>query len=507
MTQERNYSFSQVIGLIGGFILFVILIILSSYTSNKIPLYMASVAVLMAVWWMTEALPLGATSLLPLILFPLCGISGITDTASQYFNSTIFLFLGGFLIAIAMETWDLHKRIALNIILILGTGYSGIILGFMISTAFLSMFISNTATALMMLPIGLSVISKIRDINNKSDNEKFSISLMLGIAYSASIGGLATLIGTPPNLVYIRILRITFPESPEISFGWWMIFALPIAIIMLVIAWLLLTKILYKIKMKKPIDKSIILGEYKNLGKAGYEEKIVFIVFIITALLWIFRIDMDLGTFTIPGWSNLFENSKFIDDATIAIFMSLILFIIPSKKDKKQRLLSSKSFSKIPWEIVLLFGGGFALAQGFQISGLSELLGNQFSLFSNVSPLIMIFLVCFGMAVLTEFTSNTAITQTMLPILAVISVSMRINPIFLMIPATLSASLAFMLPVSTPPNAIVFSSGHVTIKQMLRTGILLDLIGICFISLLLYFFGDLLWGINPNEIPVWAIPK
>jgi len=502
-----NYTKSQLTGLLAGLLFFIILLFVSTSTKNQLAVNMSAVALLMATWWVTEAIPLGATSLLPVILFPLLGISTGNQAASEYFNSTIFLFLGGFLIAIAMETWNLHKRIALIIIMFLGSNSSGIILGFIIASAFLSMFISNTATALMMLPIGISVIKKMQETHNDKESDKFSVSLMLGIAYGASLGGIATLVGTPPNLAFIRIFNLSFPDAPEISFGTWTLLVLPITIIMIFITWLFMTKILYKVKGNNALDKSLIKDEYNALGKPSYEEKIVLVIFIVTAFLWIFRTDLNLGFTIIPGWINFFGSSEFIDDSTVAIFMSLLLFILPSKTNEQKRLLNLKSFGKIPWEIVLLFGGGFALASGFQSSGLSVLICNQLEFIQGIHPLLMIIIVCFTMAFLTEFTSNTAITQTMLPILAALSVAMKINPMFLMIPATLSASLAFMLPVSTPPNAIVFSSGKVTIKQMLRTGIILDLIGIIILSVVFYYLGDFMLGINPNEFPVWAMPK
>ncbi|MFH1049297.1 MAG: SLC13 family permease [bacterium] len=507
MTENRKYSNSQITGFVSGIVLFALILFFGAGSVNPTAYNMAATAVLMAVWWISEAIPLGATSLIPVVVFPLLGISSGTDAASEYFNSTIFLFLGGFLIAIAMERWNLHKRIALIIILFLGSGSSGIILGFMLATAFLSMFISNTATALMMLPIGISVIHKMQESYKGKDADNFPVSLMLGIAYGASLGGIATLVGTPPNLAFVRIFHISFPESPEISFGNWMLLGLPIAIVMLFLTWILLTKILYKLKNKTSFDKQLLREEYKLLGKPGFEEKCVLAVFVLTAVLWVFRADLSFGSFVLPGWSNLIGNSKYIDDSTVAILMSLLLFILPAKTGERKRLLNAKSFGKIPWEIVILFGGGFALASGFQSSGLSELLGNQLTALSGIPPILMIVIVCFCLTFLTELTSNTATTQTLLPIIAAISVAMRINPLFLMIPATLSASFAFMMPVATPPNAIVFSSGKVTIKQMATTGLILNLVGIVVVTLMFYFLGDFLFGINPNEFPLWAVPK
>jgi sodium-dependent dicarboxylate transporter 2/3/5 len=495
------------IALILAILFLMFFIFISNSSTDSLAMKMTGVAIMMAVLWVSEAIPLGATSLLPIVLFPLLGISEAGSVASEYFNNTIFLFVGGFLIAIAMESWNLHRRIALLIIMFLGSGSSGIVLGFLIASAFLSMFISNTATALMMLPIGLSVVTKMNQLHAGKDADKFAVSIMLSIAYGASLGGIATLVGTPPNLAFVRIFQISFPDAPQISFGMWTLLVLPITVIMLLVAWVLMTKILYRVKNNAVISKSMVKDEFLTLGKTSYEEWVVLVVFVLTALLWIFRTDLNFGFATLSGWSSILGNNKFVDDSTVAIFMSLILFVIPSKNFNSKRLLNLDAFGKLPWEIILLFGGGFALASGFQSSGLSQMICNQLETIKGLPPLLMIMIISITMAVLTEFTSNTAITQTMLPILAALSLAMKLNPMLLMIPATLSASLAFMLPVSTPPNAIVFSSGKVTIRQMFKTGLLLDIIGVILVSVLFYYLGDFMLGINPNQFPLWAVPK
>ena len=450
----------------------------------------AAVAALMAAWWIFEAVPLAVTSLVPLVLFPFLGVLSSSNTATQYMNSTIFLFIGGFIIAIAMERWNLHKRIALKVIGFAGRTPSKIVLGFMVASAFISMWISNTATAVMLLPIGLAIIYKLEEEYGEEKTRKFSLALMLGIAYSCSIGGIATLIGTPPNLVFMRIYKISFPNNPEILFGNWMKFALPISIVMLIFVWILLTKVLYRSDKEFSVDDEIITSEKQKLGMMSYEEKAVMVVFVATSLLWIFRVELDLGFAKIPGWSMLFPSMKFIDDGTVAITMGVLLFIIPVKSNSSGRLfiLEHDAIRKIPWDIILLFGGGFALAAGFVSSGLSQIIGQQFASLKGVNIIFVIAAICAVMTYLTELTSNTATTQVVLPILASLALELQINPMLIMIPATLSASFAFMLPVGTPPNAIVFSSQRLRVADMARSGMAINIFGIITVTLFTYFF-------------------
>jgi len=464
---------------------------------------MAAIAALMAILWITETIPLAVTSLIPLIFFPVFGLLSAEEIASSYMNSIIFLFLGGFLIAIAMEKWELHKRIALKIITIFGGTPNSIIIGFMASGALLSMWISNTATALMLLPIGLSVINKLETEFGKEKSHQFTVILLLSIAYSCTLGGVATLIGTPPNLVMVKMLNVLFPNAPEITFGNWMILTLPISMIMLIIVAIFLTKVLYKIDREIKLDKNFIKGEYKQLGRFSYEEKAVSIVFLFTALLWIFRSDIYFGFMTIPGWSNLLPTKEFIDDGTVAITMAFILFLIPSKSNKTT-LLDFQAFNKIPWGIILLFGGGFALAKGFSTTGLSFYIGEQLKGLQNISPLLIIIISAFTLSLLTELTSNTAVTQMILPVAASVSVAIGLNPVLLMITVTISASMAFMLPVATPPNTIVFSGGRIKTIEMAKTGLLLNIFGAIIVSLLVYYLGNLVFGLN--TFPAWAKP-
>ena len=501
----HKFEVKQKVGLYLGPILALILLVFFDLDPNN-PLVTrtAAIAILMAVWWITEAIPIAATALIPVVLFPIFGVMSGRDVAPQYFNNIIFLFIGGFIIALAMQKWNLHRRLALKIIMLIGVSRKKVILGFMVATAFLSMWISNTATAMMMLPIALAVIAKLDENFGAKKVRKFSIGLLIGVAYAASIGGIGTLIGTPPNLAFIRIFQIYFPEAPDISFANWLMFGLPFVIVFLLIAWQFITLIFVRGEANLRADVEIFRSEYSRLGKIKFEEKVVLIAFALVALLWIFRKDLDFGSLTIPGWSGLFPESLFIDDGTVAVTIAMLFFLIPARSDGKGRLMDWHTAVKLPWGIVILFGGGFALAAGFEHSGLSNWLGGQLTGFSHFPPLLIIVVVCLMMTFLTELTSNTATTQMILPILASLAVAIKINPLMLMIPATLSASCAFMLPVATPPNAIIFGSGRITVNQLAKTGVLLNLIGVIIITLAIYLLGLYVFNIDLGRYPEWG---
>jgi sodium-dependent dicarboxylate transporter 2/3/5 len=469
---------------------------------------MAAVAGLMAVWWVTEAIPLATTSLLPIVMFPLMGIMTPAATAPLYFNSTIFLFIGGFIIALAMEKWNLHKRIALLVIRAVGGGPARLVLGFMVASALLSMWISNTATAVMMLPVGLSIILKMEEEFGQQASHKFSVALMLGIAYAASIGGMATLVGTPTNLAFQQIFEQTFTGGPGVSFGSWFIMALPIALFLLLAAWLVLTKVLYRPAAHLKVDQRIVKREYKELGPVSFEERIVLAVFLLTALLWVFRTDITLGFVDIPGWSNLLPESVSLDDGTVAMIMALLLFFIPTRsanaRTNSATIVDATVFRQLPWGVIILFGGGFALAKGFEDSGLATYLGSQLTGLAAFSPLVMVTSINVAMTFLTELTSNTATTQMILPVLASLGVAVAENPLLLMIPATLSASCAFMMPVATPPNAIVFGSERVRIWEMVKAGLFLNFIGIAVVTGVVFLWGTVAFDITPGVQPQWA---
>ena len=460
----------------------------------------------MAVWWVTDAIPLFATALLPLVLYPLLGILSGSETAPIYFNGTIVLFLGGFMIALAMERWNLHRRIALGIIHAVGGGPARIVLGFMIAAAFLSMWIANTATTLMMVPIGLAIVLQIEDASGEEPSRNFSVGLMLGIAYGATVGGITTLVGTPPNLSFARIFAILFPDAPPIAFGQWLLTALPVGVALLAVAWLLITRILYPAPRDLTVRREAVAEERARLGAISFEERVVLGVFVATALLWVSRVDLELGFLAIPGWSRLLPHPGLVDDGTVAIALSSLLFLIPTRNRDggRTRVMGPDVIPRLPWNIVLLFGGGFALAHGFQATGLARLIGGHFGVLESLPVFAVMVVVCLALTFLTEFTSNTATTEMILPILASVAVATGIHPLVLMIPATLSASCAFMLPVATPPNAIVFGSNRIKVAEMARAGIFLNLIGALLIATTVYTVGLAVFDIDPAVLPDWA---
>lgn len=465
---------------------------------------MASVAGLMIVWWITEALPLAATALVPLVLFPLLGITSGKEVAAVYMNSTIFLFIGGFVLALSMQRWGLHTRIALRVIGWFHGSAMFMLLGFMVTSAFLSMWISNTATATMLLPIGLAVYSRAADQLDEADRQKLLTALMLGIAYSCSIGGTGTLIGTPPNLAMQRIFEITFPAAPEISFAQWILFAMPLTLSMLFITWLVIA-CRYTGRGFVPLRFSSAEIDDLSTRPMSFEEKAVAVVFMLTALCWMFRQDIVIGGFIIPGWSNLFDNARLINDGTIAIAAALVLFCIPARNRQHfTRIADSDIIGNLPWNIVLLFGGGFALAKGFTVSGLSETIGQQFIDMQELEPAALVAGVSSIVVFLTEVTSNTATSQILLPVVASVARQIEINPLLLMLPVTLSASMAFMMPVATPPNAIVFASGRLLIRDMIKTGFIINIIAIILITLLTWYIGRAIFDIDMTTMPHWA---
>lgn len=442
-----------------------------------------------AIWWITEAIPIAVTALLPIVLFPLTGALDVKSATAAYGHRYIFLYMGGFIIAIAIEKWNLHKRIALNIIQIIGTDVSKIILGFMLATAFMSMWISNTATSVMMLPIGMAIISQLKDnpATVEDENQIFGKALMLAIAYSASIGGIATLIGTPPNLVLAGVVQELY--GVEISFSKWFMFGLPISIILLFLAWQYLTKVAFKFEQKEfPGGKQEINRLLKELGNISYEEKLVLVVFIFTALMWISR-------------SFLQKFIPNLDDTVIAMFSGILIFILPNK-ERTRKLITWEEAVKMPWGIIILFGGGMALAEAFKVSGLAEWLGGQMTLLQGLTIFALILILIASVNFLTEITSNLATTAMLLPILAPMAFTLNMHPYILMVAATVAASCAFMLPVATPPNAVVFGSGYLRIPDMVRTGIWINVISIFLISVFVYFLLPSLWNFEPNTFPL-----
>ena len=475
--------------ILGPLMFFVILLFFHPSGLNDQSNAVLAATIWIAIWWIFEALPIAVTALLPIVLFPIAGGMDLAQTTASYGHKLIFLIMGGFMIAIAIEKWNLHKRIALNIIYFIGTDLRKIILGFMAATAFLSMWISNTATAVMMLPIGVVIIKQLKDNPNTDENENniFGKALMLAIAYSASIGGIATLIGTPPNLVMAGIVSQVY--GYEISFLEWIVFGLPVSMLLLAICWVYLTRYAFTFKQDKfPDGREEILKLKNELGVISYEQKIVGLVFISVGFCWITRSFLLQKIF--PA----------LDDAIIAIIFAMILFII-NAKSKNKKILEWKEAVKMPWGILLLFGGGMSLAKAFDVSGLAIWIGNQITAFGNFDLFLFLILLVTVINFLTEVTSNVATTAMLLPVIAPIALELDVHPFILMTAAAVSASCAFMLPVATPPNAIVFGSGYLRIPDMVKKGFLLNIISILIIVLMVYYLLPVVWEIDKDIFP------
>ena len=444
---------------------------------------LASVA-WVAIWWITEAIPIYATALLPLILFPLTGGLSLTETTASYGHKYIFLYMGGFMLAIAIEKWNLHRRIALTIINLIGTNVINIILGFMLATAFLSMWISNTAATVIILPIAMAIVTQLNDNPDTEINENkiFGKALMLAIAYSASIGGISTLIGTPTNLVLAGVVQTTFGK--EITFSEWFVLGFPIAITLLFICWYYLTRFAFTFKQKEfPGGRKEISSRLKALGRIAFEEKMVLAVFGLTGFAWISR--SFLLQKLIPA----------IDDTIIAVCAVIILFLLPTSK-KGVSLLPWQDAVKLPWGILLLFGGGLTLAVGFESSGLALWIGGKLAAL-QVLPFILLLLILITIVnFLTEITSNIATTAILLPVLVSLAPVLGVHPYYLMIAATLAASCAFMLPVATPPNAVVFGSGYLEMGDMVKKGFWLNIISIIILTAVVYLVLPLVWDLS-----------
>jgi len=443
---------------------------------------------LMATWWITECIPIYATAFVPIALFPLLGILDANTTTENYGHNYVLMLLGGFFLAKSIELSGLHKRVALYIISKLGTSRKRIILSFMIATAFLSMWIANVAVVLLMLPIALAIVDK--EEENEDRNPKFGLALMLAIAYAASVGGTGSLIGTPPNMVFAGVFAKTFPEYPEIDFLQWMKLGTPIVLIILPIIWIYVTKY-FKIHGHFAGSKIIVQQEIKAMGKITTMEKRVFWVFLFTAVGWVFRRDIELENFIIPGWSSLLGIKDYVHDSTVAIITALLLFSIPSGKTKSsqpKRLLDWDSASKVPWGVVMIVGGGYAIADSFNHTGLAEYLGAQLSFISEYPMLMILIIVITLMIFITEINSNTATANIFLPVLAAMAIAGNINPILIMVPATFACSFSFMLPSGTGTNAVIFGSNRVTIPEMAKCGFGLNLLCVILLTILMYMY-------------------
>ncbi|MFY2828640.1 SLC13 family permease [Staphylococcus arlettae] len=471
----------QRIGLFLGPLLFLIVFFIPSITGlDHAPHAVLAVTVFVATWWITEAIPIPATSLIPLILLPLTGGTDEQVASSAYADPIVFMYMGGFIIAVAIEKWNLHRRIAMTIISMMGSSSNHVILGTMIATAFISMWISNAATALMMLPIALALIEEIKTAKFLSPESahKFSKALLLTVAYSASIGGLATLIGSVPNAVFAAVAASSLDRS--VSFAQWMLFALPITIILLIVLYLLLTKWLFKIDDADQVSSDFAKKELHNLGPMSYEEKLTGLVFLIVSVLWI-------SSSALPA-------SLHLSDTVIAMIGAVLLFLIPARADKGG-LLVWKDMSKLSWGILLLFGGGLSLAAAFEDSGLTKWFGGMLGIVEPLPLILIVIVLTTGILFLTEVMSNTAVSNMLMPISIGLAAAINQDPFFIMGVVALSSTCAFMLPISTPPNAAVFSSDELDMKDMIKAGFILNIFTIIIISFFVYFWLPMAFGL------------
>ncbi|SHK80797.1 SLC13 family permease [Halomonas caseinilytica] len=484
MAQSRNDtppspSVAARTGLVLGLVFLLLTLIIPAPSGmSPVAWHCVGMALLMASWWSTEAIPIPVTSLVPMVLAPALGIEGIKETAASYANPIIYLFLGGFLLGIAMQVWNLHRRVALQVLRVVGSEPKRQIAGFMIATGFISMWVSNTATAIMMLPIGLSVLSLLEHSDPKELN-RFATALLLGIAYSASIGGVATLIGTPPNALLAGYLSDSM--NIDLGFAQWMLIGLPISIAMMVVAWWWLCRGDFQLATGGSESADMIHRELAEMGPMSAAEKRVGMVFLLAAAAWIVR----------PLLNNL--GVDWLSDTSIAILAGMALFLIPSGRHRGESLMNWEEAVKLPWGILLLFGGGLALAGAISSSGLAEWIANQLSVLGALPTLAVIAGVVLVIIFLTEVTSNTATAAAFLPLLGAMAMSLDIPVLVITAPAAIAASCAFMMPVATPPNAIVFGSGHMSIQSMIRAGFALNLAGTVLVTLMAYALILLLW--------------
>ncbi|HJM59929.1 MAG TPA: DASS family sodium-coupled anion symporter [Alphaproteobacteria bacterium] len=493
----EGYARSQGVGLVLGVVAFVALLLAPAPEGLSAAGWRTTAVVaLIAVWWVTEAIPLSATALLPLALFPLLDVMPIKETAFPYANPIIFLMLGGFIIALGMQRWGLHRRIALNLVALVGARPANVVGGFMLAAGLVSMWVFNTTTTVMMVPIALSVIEFVAqgagdDPERRAMSARFATVLMIAIAYAATIGGMGTLIGTAPNAVLAGFMSETYGIT--VSFGEWMLVGVPTVAIMLPLTWLVLTRIAFPLRMPAvPGQAEMIADQLAALGPMSRGERTVAAIVAVTAFLWVFR--------------PVVERVSGIDlnDTSIAFLGALAMFVVPVEPRKAVFVLSGEWAAKLPWGVVVLFGGGLSLAAGIKGSGLADWIGGEAGGLSDLPTLFVIFAVVVLMILLTELTSNTATTATFLPIVAAIAIGIGENPLLLVFPTVLAASCAFMMPVATPPNAVVFASGHIRIAQLIRGGVLANFIGLCVTMVITYTVVRLVFGIELGVVPDWA---
>jgi len=508
-------------GRVVGPLLFAAILLWPNLGLDALQRRAAAVTALVATLWLTQAIPLGAASLIPVALLPLLGVLNAREAAAVYMDDLVLLFLGAFIVALGLERWGVHKRMALFLVAHIGTRPRRLVLGFVAATAFVSMWINNTAATLMMFPIGLAVIATVsgEDVALRKRTTPFATALLIGIAYGASIGGMATPVGTAPNQVFLGQMHTLFPQSPQIGFAKWIIGWLPIVVVFVVGAWLILTRIALRVEDGDTLAADAIAEQRAKLGPMGRGEKMMAVVFGVTALLWVTREDMNLDQMTIPGWAGAFahlqafgvagktaaEFTRYATDATVAVAMAVLCFALPVDRKRGVYLLDWETAAKMPWDVLLLFGGGFCLAKGFQASGLDRWFGAVLAPALADRPAWQVVgIVVTVMTIATEFTSNVAITTLTLPVLAQTAVAGHFDPLLLMAPATIAASSGFALPVATPPNTIVFGSRLVPMGSMMRAGLALDALGIVLITFGFHFWVRHIWPIA-SSLPDWAL--
>lgn len=493
----ERYQLRQQVGLIAGVAIFLVMLLFAPPIGMSVPAWKTTALVLlMGIWWISEAVPVFATALLPIALLPILDIAPIKDATAPYANPIIFLFMGGFFIALAVESHGLHRRLALWILSKISPEPTLIVGGFMLATALISMWVSNSATTLMMLPIGQSVVTLVLgEEKNESARRNFSAAMMLGIAYSASIGGLGTLVGTPPNALLAGFMNETY--NVQVGFAQWAMLGVPLVFVSLPLSWLLMTRWIFPLPHTQlRSSREVIESQLAELGVLSVGEKYVAVIFTLTALLWIFE----------PALAAWFPHIK-LSDAGIAIFGAMLLFITPIDLKVGKFVLSLEQAKKLPFEVLILFGGGISLAQAIQKSGLSTFISHSLSSLSDTSLLSVVLLVSVVAVFATELIGNTALVATLLPIFAPVALAMGENPYLFLLPATLGVSCAFMLPVGTPPNAIVYASGFITTEQMARAGIWLNVLFTLLIIVLVFALAPLVFDVQLGTLPDWATPK
>ncbi len=472
----------QITGLIGGPLLFIVVLLLPLPEGmSPEALRVAAVALLMACFWMAETLPIPVTGMLPIFLFPLLRILPTGQVTLAYGDQILFLFMGGFLIAISMQKWNLHRRLALNVVSLVGSSPNRLVLGMLLATAFISMWVSNTATTMMMTPVGIAIIESTRKSGQggaqvfKPGTDNFAIAMMLAIAYAASIGGFATLVGTPPNAIFIGILNRLYDQ--QIGQWDWMKLGVPTSICVLALCWFLLTKVFFRMEnaaTDNPEARRYLDQELAAMGRISPEETRVAWTFVLVAIAWILR-----GLLNLPALS-------MVSDSAIAMAGAFALFIIPASREKGGFLLDWEAAKGIPWDVILLMGGGFALAEGFTTTGLTEWLAGQFGILQGMPVFVLMLVIVLFIVFIGEMTSNAATATMFIPVMGALAVSMGLAPLTLMVPTVLATSLGFMLPVATPPNAIVFASRYIRIEDMVKAGFWLNIGGALIVTTACY---------------------